>query len=163
MFLNKLVKYALGSMLILGSTAAYAQVDKNRISKQDRGLKVQSLQLERKNVWVTRLKITDAYRNSSVVNGKVVIRYRLESEYPGIVNADSPVWIFVKLQRYPFPKALIDTDDDDISSDSWLQPFKPKNMSRNSYSITANKTTVNQNLSGDVGLVASAGEKNIFW
>jgi formylglycine-generating enzyme required for sulfatase activity len=112
---------------------------------------------------VTRLRATDTYRNPQIVNGKVVIRYRLESEYPGIITADSPAWVFVKLQRYPFPEAIFDTDDDDISSDSWLQPFKPENMSRNNYSITANKTTVNQNLSGDVGLVESVGEKKIFW
>ena len=176
------MKYILGGLLFIGLILAYAQIDKYRISKfeyallalstaqdkyqiskQDRDLKIQSLQLERKNVWVTRLKITDTYRNPMLVNGKIAIRYRLESEYPGIVAADSPVWIFVKLQRNSFPGPLIDTDDDDISTDSWLQPFKPENMRRKSYSITTNKTTVNQNLSGDVGLVRSVGEKTIFW
>ena len=78
----------------------------------------------------------------------VDINYTLSRTTPTI-NSSQPVWIFVKYSK-DTGTTWMDTDDQSQSND-W------------SAGGQTGSSTVNQNLSGDVGLVTSAGTKSITW
>ncbi len=78
----------------------------------------------------------------------VDIYYTLARTTPAI-NASQPIWIFVKYSS-DFGSAWMDTDDLSLAND-W------------SAGGQTGSSTVNQNLTGDVGEVTSGGSKTITW
>ena len=95
--------------------------------------------------------------NISISNGNpgagtCSITYDLSRTSPTI-SADQPIWVFVKyrLSTDDDFTGWQDTDDRDPSNDA------------SDNNVDVRKNTVNANLTGDVGIVASDGSKTITW
>ena len=84
----------------------------------------------------------------NLAGSTVAITYSLARSTP-IIDASQPVWVFVKYSS-DAGSTWMDTDDASPSND-W------------SAGGQTGASTVNQHLSGDVGIVTSAGTKTIVW
>ena len=84
----------------------------------------------------------------NLTESTVDITYTLSRTTPA-VSSSQPIWIFVKYSN-DAGSTWMDTDDLSQSND-W------------SAGGQTGSSTVNQNLSGDVGIVASSGSKSITW
>jgi len=99
-----------------------------------------------RNVQVTNVFISN-------INGEyATINYDLQRTNPAI-SSEQPVWIFVKYRLASEDNftGWKDTDDFDASNDA------------SDTNTDARAASVNANLSGDVGIVTSAGTKSINW
>ena len=109
-----------------------------------------------RNVVVDNVGISDIdMENETAVINYTLSRILLE------INADQPIWIFVKyrLEGESDYFAWKDTDDLDYTNDDSDGRFTDgDNKTRN-----AEYNTVNKHLSGDVGIVESSGPKQIVW
>jgi hypothetical protein len=99
-----------------------------------------------RNVQVTNVFISN-------INGEfATINYDLQRTNPAI-SSEQPVWIFVKyrLANETDFTGWKDTDDPDATNDA------------SDTNTDVRAASVNANLSGDVGIVTSAGTKSINW
>jgi formylglycine-generating enzyme required for sulfatase activity len=97
--------------------------------------------------WGRDVDVSDA-AFSNLTGSTIDINYTLSRTNP-TVSSDQPVWIFIK---YHLGEGNTWMDTDNYSqADDW------------SMGGQTGATTVNQHLTGDVGIVASSGSKTITW
>ena len=113
-----------------------------------------------RDVSVTAVSIS----NVDAGAGTCIINYTLNRTQPSI-DADQPVWVFVKYRLNPDSDytGWQDTDDHDPFTDNSDGRYTGNDDNSKNKCDTAYSCTVNQYLGGDVGIVTSGGSKQITW
>jgi len=97
--------------------------------------------------------------------GTCTINYTLSRTQP-VISADQPIWVFVKyrLSTDTDYTGWQDTDDHtDNTNPANANDDSDGRFTGNNGSQNAVSNTVNQNLTGDMGIVTSDGSKQITW